>query len=167
MTQGCSGANRCRWLSEEGLGDGSLSSWTYSRLAPSQWETALLCNDVSHWLGRNDSRFAPSQWETALHCNDVSHWLGASLGSTLLLCCRPSPDAETDVTRNTVLPLSCQGPPVVCGYVDLSRIYIPVEMGSTQIRTAKTLGSTRIRHRSITEVSDRHLIDIDLEDVCY
>ena len=27
---------------------------------------------------RADSRFAPSQWETALLCNDVSHWLGAS-----------------------------------------------------------------------------------------
>ena len=30
-----------------------------------------------------DSRFAPRQWETALLCNDVSHWLGASLESTL------------------------------------------------------------------------------------
>ena len=29
------------------------------------------------------SRFAPSQWETALLCNDVSHWLGASLESAL------------------------------------------------------------------------------------
>ena len=30
-----------------------------------------------------DSRFAPSQWETALLCNDVSHWLGANLESAL------------------------------------------------------------------------------------
>ena len=30
---------------------------------------------------RADSRFAPSHWETALLCNDVSHWLGASLES--------------------------------------------------------------------------------------
>ena len=28
---------------------------------------------------RADFRLAPSQWETALLCNDVSHWLGASL----------------------------------------------------------------------------------------
>ena len=34
---------------------------------------------------RVDSRFAPSQWETALLCNDVSHWLGASLASALPL----------------------------------------------------------------------------------
>ena len=32
---------------------------------------------------RADSRFAPSQWETALLCNNVSHWLGASLESAL------------------------------------------------------------------------------------
>ena len=34
---------------------------------------------------RDDSRFAPSQWETASLCNDVSRWLGASLDSTLQL----------------------------------------------------------------------------------
>ena len=33
----------------------------------------------------SDSRFSLSQWETALHCNDVSHWLGASLKSALQL----------------------------------------------------------------------------------
>ena len=32
---------------------------------------------------RADSWFAPSQWETALLCSDVSHWLGANLGSVL------------------------------------------------------------------------------------
>ena len=35
---------------------------------------------------RDDSRFAPSQWETVLLCNTVSHWLGASLESALALC---------------------------------------------------------------------------------
>ena len=32
---------------------------------------------------RADSKLAPSQWEMALFCNDVSHWLGASLESSL------------------------------------------------------------------------------------
>ena len=32
---------------------------------------------------RADSRFAPSQWETALLCNDVSHWLGVGLESAM------------------------------------------------------------------------------------
>ena len=32
---------------------------------------------------RAHSRFAPSQWETSLLCNDVSHLLGASLESAL------------------------------------------------------------------------------------
>ena len=34
---------------------------------------------------RADSRFAPSQWEPALLCNDVSHSLGANLESALCL----------------------------------------------------------------------------------
>ena len=32
---------------------------------------------------RADSRSAPNQWDTALHCNDASHWLGGSLQSDL------------------------------------------------------------------------------------
>ena len=32
---------------------------------------------------RVDSMFVPSQWEMALLCNDVSFWLGASLESVL------------------------------------------------------------------------------------
>ena len=32
---------------------------------------------------RADFRFVPSEWETALLCNGVSHWLGASLESAL------------------------------------------------------------------------------------
>ena len=40
---------------------------------------------------RADSRFAPSQWETALLCNDVSHWLGANLESALYML-STSPD---------------------------------------------------------------------------
>ena len=36
---------------------------------------------------RADSRFAPSQWETALLCNAVSHWLGTNLESALDWMC--------------------------------------------------------------------------------
>ena len=42
------------------------------------------CDQNYHLLIRVDFRFAPSQWETALLCNDVSHWLGASLESALI-----------------------------------------------------------------------------------
>ena len=34
---------------------------------------------------RADSRFVPSQWETALLCNDIFQWLGASQESALTL----------------------------------------------------------------------------------
>ena len=40
---------------------------------------------------RADSRFAPSQFETALLCNDISHWLGASLESALSTACPYQP----------------------------------------------------------------------------
>ena len=36
------------------------------------------------WSARTDSRFAPSQWGTALLCNDISHWLGTNLESAPL-----------------------------------------------------------------------------------
>ena len=42
----------------------------------------LLQGDVFEF-DRVDSRFALSQWETPLLCNDVSHWLGANLESAL------------------------------------------------------------------------------------
>ena len=35
---------------------------------------------------RDDSKFVPNQWETALLCNAVSHWLGTNLESTLYIC---------------------------------------------------------------------------------
>ena len=41
----------------------------------------VTCSLASHY--RADSRFAPSQWGTALLCNDVSHWLAESLESAL------------------------------------------------------------------------------------
>ena len=37
------------------------------------------------WAIRADSRLAPSQWQTELLCNDVSHWLDASLESALVM----------------------------------------------------------------------------------
>ena len=35
------------------------------------------------WHHRANSSFVPSQWEMALLCNNISHWLGTSLESTL------------------------------------------------------------------------------------
>ena len=86
-------------------GDWGISDRADCRLAPSQWETLLQSNAISHWLGANlesalselwmdDTRLAPSQWEMPLLCNGVSHWLGASLSepwmelSGLLLICQ-------------------------------------------------------------------------------
>ena len=42
---------------------------------PYMWQYVLYSWDTIH---RAHSWFAPSQWETALLCNDISHWLGAN-----------------------------------------------------------------------------------------
>ena len=55
----------------------SLRKVVTSYILKSTW-----CDDkTTSWthLSRTDSRFTPSQWETALLCNDVTHWLGTSL----------------------------------------------------------------------------------------
>ena len=42
------------------------------------------CHEISpDLIGRDQSRCAPSQCETSLQCNDVSHWLGAYLDWSL------------------------------------------------------------------------------------
>ena len=45
------------------------------------------CNGYDIWgiILRADSKLAPSQWETSLQSNTVSHWLGANLESALIL----------------------------------------------------------------------------------
>ena len=52
----------------------SWSSWSVNAwwLCDAKW-----CH--GSWSTRDQSRYVPSQWETSLHCNDVSHWLGAYL----------------------------------------------------------------------------------------
>ena len=43
-------------------------------------QVVKICLNGTWWpVQRPDSRFAPSQWETLLQCNAVSHWLGANL----------------------------------------------------------------------------------------
>ena len=53
---------------------GKKSKTDYCRESSRLWFSLL-------WA---DSRFVPSQWEMALLCNDVSHWLGANLESALI-----------------------------------------------------------------------------------
>ena len=51
------------------------------------WGVLIVYSKV---CSRADSRFAPSQWETALFCNDVSHRLDTSLESVLCSTCAVS-----------------------------------------------------------------------------
>ena len=46
----------------------------------------------TNYIYRADSWFAPSQWQTSLQSNAVSHWLGANLESALYICVHNSWD---------------------------------------------------------------------------
>ena len=59
-------------------------------LNPKRWSESLTLCCWNHLWHRVDSRFAPSQWDTSIQSNAVSHWLGANLESTLLVKHAPS-----------------------------------------------------------------------------
>ena len=65
----------------------NFHQWLYRRLLKWQLPLQPLPvsgeNFIKTTFPRAESRFAPSQWETALLCNDVSHWLGSNLESAL------------------------------------------------------------------------------------
>ena len=58
--------------------------------------------------------YAPSQWETTLHGNDVSHWLGAYLTWSMFLALRPECSLYNKsmawllMVKRSVLPVKIQ-----------------------------------------------------------
>ena len=66
----------------------SLDAWKNESLCEELCVGACDMQCAARIVFRADSRFAPRQWETALLCNDVSHWLGASLKSALMFILR-------------------------------------------------------------------------------
>ena len=56
--------------------DTSTSEWAKKQKIPHSHYGDKMMLVMSY---RADSRFAPSQWETSLQSNTVSHWLGANL----------------------------------------------------------------------------------------
>ena len=54
----------------------------WCRMLHCYYQTNLLC--MQGIIYRADSRFEPSQWETLLQSNAISHWLGANLESALI-----------------------------------------------------------------------------------
>ena len=63
-----------------------------------------LVTQMCYFLGDStsaDSRFAPSQWETLLQSNTVSHWLGANLESALYYCCDGDSEGLHELNRPT------------------------------------------------------------------
>ena len=65
--------------------DGNCAIWANSCTCHALTYGSLWWWMIANDWCRADSKFVPSQWETALLYNDVSHWLGASLESALLM----------------------------------------------------------------------------------
>ena len=61
------------------------------------------CRRIRKIVLRAGSSFTPSQWETALLCNDISLWLGASLESALVL---GHDDLKGHITKLLLLQLT-------------------------------------------------------------
>ena len=68
------------------------------------WAPNHLMDDLLLIYCTAGSRFAPSQWETALLCDDVSHWLGTSLDSALYCINHKNMTAKPTM----LIPTSCQ-----------------------------------------------------------
>ena len=50
------------------------------------YEAWNICHDGHQgWMFRDNSVYVPSQWEMALQCNTVSHWLGAYTARSLVV----------------------------------------------------------------------------------
>ena len=98
---------------------------------------ASMCQTVDESTHRTSSRFAPSQWETPLQSNAVSHWLGANLESALTQCYKRNitwRHHDMEATSALVMTLCGGNPPIIspgpvmrCFDVLLLLCYCPVQ----------------------------------------
>ena len=63
--------------------EGIMSHFVISTLVPMVLHCSMVEHQQALWWPSADSRLAPSQWETSLQSNGVSHWLVANLESAL------------------------------------------------------------------------------------
>ena len=89
-----------------------------SRFAPSQWETALLCKDVSHWLGTilepalgkelhhaHGISIMINHWYRSIYlCLAYSSWKGAVTPNNYLLTPAPHLPGHTEPLSQSALP---------------------------------------------------------------
>ena len=74
-----------------------------ARISPGWHNKAWLERITTDGWYRADSRFAPNQWETALLCNDVSHCLGASLESVLWYIAKTMKTVDGSASKKVAL----------------------------------------------------------------
>ena len=84
---GANFSDQCNWTIENNICNWTLNQFSYKKfnlkITSAKWQPFPVGLNVMRWNFRADFRFTPSQWETSLQSNAVSHWLGASLKSAL------------------------------------------------------------------------------------
>ena len=82
--------------------------WRHCNVLSDALQTPLLARPHHYkWPIRADSRFAPSQWQTSLQSNAVSHWLGANLESALANGISKNPLALQKLGCNMIMRRVC------------------------------------------------------------
>ena len=121
------------------IGPGDCFSRADSRFAPSQWETALLCNDVSHWLGANlkSALFSPVQRQ-------------ANIGSNAYLLLTLSNKLHWNFTKNTTFAFKCTWKYCLQGFKD----FVEMSAKVSDIRLKCCLQSFRYCSNVVYKVSD-------------
>ena len=80
-----------------------ILGWFDSRLAPSQWETSLQSNAVSHWMGPSldlPLRYVNTQYETRTKWDGSTWWRHKmeTFSALLAICVGNSPGTQRPVT---------------------------------------------------------------------
>ena len=117
-----------------------LTHWSYCHLALSHRF------DVTEMVATNNHRaysgLAPSQWETSLQSNAVSHWLGAILESALNHYKIVAPSAFPWLQGQSSTCLKCRGELPPCVHWILNSILAPAFIYLLfQVRTEQQVGN--------------------------
>ena len=97
------------------------------------WCTLTQCYQ---YMYRDDSRLAPSQWETSLQSNAVSHWLGANLESALYVVCHwqmQDKDQNIYPHRHSIHRPHRRAWSVFCEYFEKITIWLYLSWGKTSL----------------------------------
>ena len=114
-----------------------------------------------------DARLAPSQWETSLQSNAVSHWLGANLDSALLykwgICWKDKTDKHH--IRLRTYNISYNVPYGCVSNGDTAVLYQAIEMASYFSNLSNHLSRPGCKKRAKSAMVKKIYMDTSSQDI--